>query len=155
MQSPDDRPEVSIGIDSATSGMVLLVLMGIALTGIPAYFALRQPPPPASAVVAADPLLLQGRTIFLDRCISCHGPNGKGDGPLAKNLTGPPVGDLTISKWKHGDKPEEVRAVIAKGIDKSQMPGWLSALEPTGVNAVAAYVYHLAGREVPQALRTR
>ena len=46
---------------------------------------------------------MTGRAIYLDRCKSCHGEGGKGDGPLAKGLSGPPVGDLTDDVWKHGD----------------------------------------------------
>jgi hypothetical protein len=34
------------------------------------------------------------------------------------------------------------------------MPSWKSTLGDHGVRAVAAYVFHLAGRPVPAALRT-
>lgn len=32
----------------------------------------------------------QGKAIFDVYCIHCHGPNGMGDGPVAKKLPGPP-----------------------------------------------------------------
>lgn len=35
-----------------------------------------------------------GKTIFQSYCVTCHGPGGQGDGPLAKDLPTPPA-DLT------------------------------------------------------------
>ena len=32
----------------------------------------------------------QGKALFDVYCIHCHGPNGMGDGPVAKKLPGPP-----------------------------------------------------------------
>ncbi len=155
MENPDHVPIESFGIDPVASRRIFLGMMALALGGIVAFYGLRQPVVPPSHEVAADPLLLEGRDVYLGRCVSCHGTLGKGDGPLAKSITGPSVGDLTIAKWKHGDSPDEVLTVISLGVAKSQMPGWKSAIGPLGVKAVAAYVYHLAGREVPQALRAQ
>jgi cytochrome c oxidase cbb3-type subunit 3 len=109
-----------------------------------------EPPPPE---VARDPLLVAGRSVYLDRCVSCHGPKGKGDGPIAKGLAGPPVGDLSDQKWKHGDRPEQVVAVIAEGVKTSAMPGWRRTLSPDDLRAVAAFTYYLAGRDVPPSFR--
>jgi mono/diheme cytochrome c family protein len=110
---------------------------------------LRTPPPPAPADVAGDPLLAEGRLLYLDRCMSCHGPSGRGDGPIAKGLSGPPVGDLTDTTWKHGDRPEQVEAVVSEGVTNASMPGWGRTLGPDRVRAVTAYVLYLAGRKVP------
>jgi mono/diheme cytochrome c family protein len=46
-----------------------------------------------------------------------------------------------------------VLAVISLGVKDSQMPGWGTLIRPSDVKAVAAYVYHLAGRPVPEVFR--
>jgi cytochrome c oxidase cbb3-type subunit 3 len=134
------------------------VAVGLAVLALGAALALallRRPAEPPPPDVARDPLLKAGREVYLNRCVSCHGPIGKGDGPIARGLSGPPVGDLTDAEWKHGDRPEQVRAVIADGVTSSAMPGWKGSLSPDQINAVSAYVYYLAGREVPAELRPR
>jgi cytochrome c oxidase cbb3-type subunit 3 len=97
--------------------------------------------------------LLQGRVIFLSRCAACHGNDGRGDGPIAAQLIGPPVGNLTDEVWKHGDRPEQVLAVIGQGVPNTRMDGWSRVLEPPELKAVAAYVYYLAKRSVPETIR--
>jgi cytochrome c oxidase cbb3-type subunit 3 len=79
--------------------------------------------------------------------------SGRGDGPIAKGLAGPPVGDLTDKTWKHGDRPEQVVGVVSAGVRDTAMPGWKGTFGPEDIRAVSAYVYHLAGRQVPEALR--
>ena len=110
------------------------------------------PPPPE---VAKDPLLVQGREIYFRNCATCHGELGRGDGPNAKNLKGRGPGNLTKpSSWRRGDRPEAVLHVIAEGSEGTSMPGWRFALKPDGLRAVSAYVYYLAGRPTPEALRS-
>jgi cytochrome c oxidase cbb3-type subunit III len=133
---------------------VVLGVFALGLAAGVAFVLLRRPNAPPPAEIAGDPLLVEGRGLFLSRCVSCHGMSGRGDGPIAKGLQGPPVRDLTATTWKHGEKPEQVRAVIDRGIPNSAMPGWGSTFGPEGVRAVTAYVYHLGGRAVPAELRT-
>jgi mono/diheme cytochrome c family protein len=149
-RSPDSRVSA---IDPAVSRLIFLMMLGLIAGGFAAYRMLSQPPPPAPPEVARDPLLAQGRTIFLGRCATCHGNEGRGDGPIAGNLSGPPVGDLGDDHWKHGDRPEQVLAVIAKGVPNTRMDGWSHVLDPPELRAVAAYVYFLAKRPVPVELR--
>src|SRR5262249_34206791 len=108
---------------------------------------------PAPPEVARDPVLSQGRAVYVSRCVACHGPDGRGDGPLAGSLVGPPVGDLADQEWKHGDQPEQVLAVIAQGVPNTRMDGWSRVLDPPELKAVAAYVYYLAKWPVPEELR--
>jgi mono/diheme cytochrome c family protein len=149
-RSPDSPVSA---IDPAVSRLIFLMMLGLMAGGFVAFRLLSQPPPPAPPEVVKDPLLAQGRTIFLGRCATCHGNEGRGDGPIAGNLSGPPVGDLTDDRWKHGDRPEQVLAVIAKGVPNTRMEGWSRVLDPPEVRAVAAYVYYLAKRSVPDELR--
>jgi len=128
----------------------LLILLG----GVLAFALLNKPIAPAPPEVANDPLLSQGRAIYLARCIGCHGIEGRGDGPIAKNLIGPPPGNLTDAEWKHGEHPNQVIQVIAEGIPNTRMDGWGKVLDPAEVRAVSAYVYYLAKHPVPKELRT-
>ena len=148
----DDDPRPPAARRAATL-WIFLGLAAILLGGLAAFNALRPSASPAPPEIANDPLLVRGREIYLDRCASCHGPRGKGDGPTAKGLAGPPVGDLSDDRWKHGDAPEQVSGVIRQGVKDTQMPGWGAYVSAENIKAVSAYVYHLAGRPVPEAYR--
>ena len=129
-------------------------MLGVMAGGFVAFRMLSKPVGPPPPEVARDPLLSRGREIYLARCVACHGNDGRGDGPLAGQLIGPPVGNLTDSEWKHGDRPEQVIAVISQGVPNTRMDGWGRVLDPPEIKAVAAYVYYLAKRPVPEELRT-
>jgi hypothetical protein len=53
----------------------------------------------------------------------------------------------------HGNRPDQVLGVIAKGVPDSRMESWSRVLDPPELKAVAAYVDYLAKRPVPDALR--
>ena len=110
----------------------------------------EEPIPPA---VASDPLLLRGREIYIEKCLSCHGPSGQGDGPIAKGLTGPPPRNMVKEPWKYGERPEQVLAILADGAKDAQMPGWSGTYGPDDLKAIAAYTYQITGKPVPEALR--
>jgi cytochrome c oxidase cbb3-type subunit III len=143
----------STGIDPSVSRLIMLVMLGLLIAGFVAFRMLSKPAGPPPPAVAKDPLLSQGRTIYLARCVACHGTDGRGDGPIAAQLIGPPVGNLTDQEWKHGDRPEQVLAVIGQGVPKTRMDGWGRVLDPPEIKAVAAYVYFLAKQPVPEELR--
>jgi cytochrome c oxidase cbb3-type subunit 3 len=150
--SPSDRAP-ALGIDTSASRLIFLAMLGLLVAGFVAYRLLSKPVGPPPPEVANDPLLLQGRGIYVARCVACHGSDGRGNGPLAGSLVGPPVGDLTDQEWKHGDRPEQVLSVIAQGVPNTRMDGWSRVLDPPELKAVAAYVYYLAKRAVPEELR--
>jgi len=151
----DPATPARIKLDPTASRRLALAMLGLIVAGLAAYALLATPPEPPPAAIAGDPTLVRGRAIFLDRCLSCHGPTGRGDGPLAKGLTGPAPRNLAEERWRHGDRPEDVLAVLANGVKDSQMPAWSGAYGPDDLKCVAAYVYHLARRPVPDALRSR
>jgi cytochrome c oxidase cbb3-type subunit III len=129
------------------------MMLGLMAGGFVAFQFLKKPPPPVPPEVARDPLLTQGRTIFLGRCATCHGNEGLGNGPIAGSILGPPVGNLTDDQWKHGDRPDQVLAVIGQGVPNTRMDGWSRVLDPSDLKAVSGYVYYLAKRSVPEDLR--
>ena len=134
---------------------VVAGLVGLVAASWAAFRWLDAPPAPPPAAIAGDPTLVRGREIYRERCISCHGPEGRGDGPLAKGLAGPAPRNLAADPWKHGDAPGQVVAVLRDGVRDSAMPAWGGIYEPPDLRAVAAYVYHLAGRPVPADLRAQ
>jgi mono/diheme cytochrome c family protein len=46
-----------------------------------------------------------GKAEFLRSCASCHGPSGKGDGPVAKSLTKKPTDLTKLSEGNQGVFP--------------------------------------------------
>ncbi len=77
------------------------------------------PPSWAADPIAGSPVAESGRDSFQRYCTSCHGSEGRGDGPLAAALvTKPP--DLTlISQRRGGTFPLED---LAKLIDGRELP---------------------------------
>jgi cytochrome c oxidase cbb3-type subunit III len=148
--SDDDAPT---GIDPAVARWIFLALLGLMAAGFLAYYLLSKAPPPPPPEVTGDPLLLAGRYIYIARCATCHGQEGKGDGATASFLSGPPVGNISDGKWKHGGKPEDVMRVISKGVEGTRMTGLGQFLEPSELRAVTAYVFYLAKQPVPAELR--
>ena len=57
--------------------LVLAVVAGVAF----ALWGIRPGPPPKE--IAGDALLVAGRAVYLDRCVSCHGLTGRGEGVAA------------------------------------------------------------------------
>jgi cytochrome c oxidase cbb3-type subunit 3 len=149
----DEPTEAPLGIDPVASRWIFLGMLALMAGGAVTFGVLRRGAAPPPAAIAGDPLLVEGREVYLSRCVSCHGEAGRGDGPIAKGLAGPPVGDLSGAVWKHGDRPEQVEAVVARGVRDTAMPGWEGVLRPREIRTVIAYVYHLAGRPAPEALR--
>lgn len=140
-------------VDTSASRWMIVAMLALVIGGFLAYRLLSKPMGPPPPEVASDPLLLEGRAIYVARCLTCHGTDGSGDGPIASSLLGPPVGNLKSGKWKCGDKPDEVIRVIDRGVPETRMTGWGQVLDPPQLNAVAAYVYYLAAKPVPEELR--
>ncbi|HVB79383.1 MAG TPA: cytochrome c [Candidatus Binataceae bacterium] len=66
----------------------------------------------AAAAMADDVAL--GRQIYLERCASCHGLTGEGDGPVAHTLTTPPANLRRLSERFGNPLPEDQ---VARFID--------------------------------------
>jgi mono/diheme cytochrome c family protein len=79
-----------------------------------------------------------GRDTYLRYCASCHGPEGRGAGPLAGSLTKPPA-DLTQLAKRNGGQYDE-RAAMAAIDGRRQvaahgtrdMPVWGAIFEAEG-----------------------
>ena len=74
----------------------------------------RNPIPPTSESVAA------GQVVYERYCQTCHGVNGRGDGPGGEGLEPPPA-DLAIHVPLHGDA--DIFGFISNGIEGTSMVG--------------------------------
>lgn len=139
--------------NSRAGRLFVTALAALLAAAVVAALVFRPRPAPPDSTIADDPLLARGHELYHQRCASCHGPSGRGDGPIAAMIKDPPPGDLSDGRWRYGDRPEQVTRVIARGVPGTGMAGWSAAFAPPEIDALAAYVYHLAGRRVPDELR--
>lgn len=96
---------------------------------------------PAQWVSAAGGDAAKGKSIYQSKCVTCHGPEGKGDGPVGKKLK-PPAGDFTSDESKKKSE-DELRATIENGKPKTSMVAWKKQLNETEIQDVLAYVLTL------------
>ena len=83
----------------------------------------------------------KGEKIYQQFCLACHGPEGKGDGPVAATIKPPPA-NLASKAVK--DKPDaDLLTVIRKGKAGTAMPPWEKQLSEEQMNDVLSYVRSL------------
>lgn len=82
----------------------------------------------------------RGKRVFGTYCVNCHGPSGKGDGPIGKALV-PPAANLTVLD-KKSDK--DILRSILKGRPGTAMPSWKHDLSSQEIQDVLAYIRTLA-----------
>jgi Cytochrome C oxidase, cbb3-type, subunit III len=83
--------------------------------------------------------------LYAQRCLSCHGPSGRGDGPMAVSLPirTPDFRD-TVQRKSNG----QIRRIIAEG--RGVMPAFEPALRPSEINDLLQMVRFLSreGRDL-------
>jgi mono/diheme cytochrome c family protein len=71
-------------------------------------------------------LITQGKKLYQQNCLPCHGDKGDGKGPVGAVLQ-PPANDFTkpLKEWPttKGD-PQKIFEVISKGIPNTGMVAW-------------------------------
>ncbi len=83
-----------------------------------AGFPLNPVPPDAASVA-------RGKALFEENCVSCHGPTGRGDGPVAETLTPRPA-SLDVHMPLHPDGQAFI--FISKGFPGTAMSAYESRL---------------------------
>ncbi len=85
-------------------------------------------PRPAST----EPKIADGRSVYGQNCVQCHGPEGGGNGPLSQRLTSQPR-NFSRDEWHYlaaygENEPLALARVIKFGIGGTAMPGheWLT-----------------------------
>ena len=88
----------------------------------------KQPNPPDTTRLIDS---IQGPNLYKSYCAVCHGPNAKGDGPMAKSLKTSPSDLTRIAMRNNGMFPlAKVRRIIsgeeplAAGHGTREMPTW-------------------------------
>ena len=96
----------------------------------------------AAQDAVAKEVIAKGRIVYVRYCVSCHGKEARGDGPLAKELR-VPVPDLTtLAARSGGGYPHDrvVRIISrsneVRGHGTADMPAWGPAFNRTnGIEA--------------------
>jgi mono/diheme cytochrome c family protein len=102
-----------------------------------------------------------GAELYARYCTSCHGPDGKGDGPLAASLKRPPADLTTLAKRAGGRFDESAvmatidgRRLVAEHGPR-EMPVWGARFEEEHAGeSLHAYVGLLQSRALVDYLRS-
>jgi len=89
---------------------------------------------------ATPPSLQRGAVVFRERCIQCHGESGRGDGPKAKSLEGPPPANLADHAVMGDKSLLDIFRRISVGTPRTAMPEFGEDLSDDDRWAVASYV---------------
>jgi cytochrome c oxidase cbb3-type subunit 3 len=81
----------------------------------------------------------EGRKIFEQFCVVCHGAAGEGS-------VGP---NLTDSYWIHGGAPMSIWRTVTNGVTDKGMAAWAGQLGPARVQKVVAFVLTLKDTNRP------
>jgi high-affinity iron transporter len=87
----------------------------------------------------AEETPLPGKSLFATHCQTCHGVEGRGDGPAGKVLD-PPPRDLTMRPYKQGCGPGAIVQTLRSGVSGSAMPSFQGVLNEQEMQELAKYV---------------
>ena len=77
----------------------------------------------------------QGATIYEEKCLNCHGEDGKGG--ICPNLVD--------GEWKYGGTDADIYESIAAG-RPGGMPGWEKTLSDEKIKSIVAYIRSLSAQ---------
>lgn len=80
----------------------------------------------------------QGKALYEEKCMICHGANGKGDGPAAAALSPAPKDFSKPEFWNREDVVEIITNQVKKG--KGSMPAF--NLSDDEIKAIIDYMSH-------------
>jgi copper transport protein len=125
-----------LGSVAVVAGLLLLLQARIP----PQAVASGEPTDLALAVL--DPAaVVRGESLFAQNCAVCHGAAGRGDGPGAAELPGPPADLTTGHALPHSD--DDYAYWIENGIEGTGMPAFGGQFDDGEVRDVIAYVRSL------------
>jgi high-affinity iron transporter len=131
--------------------MYRILSVGIAGTPMAGYAGSLTPEQRWNVVAYVNSLrtthaqLLEGEGLYSQRCASCHGVVGAGDGALARSLTKLPP-EIGTMAWQVEHSDEDIAAVVKHGIAGSAMPP-SSDLTDAQAAAVVAYTRTLPAKD--------
>lgn len=107
--------------------LAVLMLSGVAMASI--------------AVPSDQTVWERGRVIYQQRCLDCHGPEGRGDGSKALSLS-PRPGNL-VSAATSAKSDQDLLKIIANGRPRTAMPAWKDQLSDDEQREVLQYIRSL------------
>lgn len=91
-------------------------------TDYPAARSMVIPPVDPKTVMSPNPeLMARGKVIYEQTCATCHGAEGKGDGPGAGQLNPKPRNFTVKDGWKNGTKMEDIYKTLDEGLKGTSM----------------------------------
>ncbi len=86
-----------------------------------------------------DEVASQGQQVFLESCVLCHGPDGRGQTSIGRNMY-PPASDLHsphVQHWSEG----ELFWIIRNGVRLTGMPSWQSSISENDTWKLARFIH--------------
>lgn len=80
----------------------------------------------------------RGRALYEEKCVICHGANGKGDGPAAAALSPPPKDLNSPEFWKQKNVDQIITNQVKNG--KGAMPAF--RLSEEEIKAIIDFMSH-------------
>ncbi len=93
------------------------------------------------------PSVSDGEILYQQKCVRCHGEQGRGDGEMAAQIQaqfGNPVADLTGDVIARATTPEQWYDTVSNGHLQKGMPGFAGSLDVDQRWDVIAYAWSLA-----------
>ncbi len=86
-------------------------------------------------------MVLKGKALYSQNCLSCHGEKGDGQGPAGKYLVPVKPRNFTKDKFKNGTSEEQLFNTITNGLDGTAMASYKNTIPNDGDRwALAFYV---------------
>ncbi len=76
---------------------------------------------PATVMTPNPALMARGQAVYAQTCATCHGGQGKGDGPGGAGLNPKPRNFTEKAAWKNGTRLEDIYKTLDEGIKGSSM----------------------------------
>lgn len=98
----------------------------------------------------ADDMVQKGQDLYQSNCASCHGDEGKGDGPAGAGLNPPPRNFNEEGGWKNGRDLAGMYTTLQEGIEGSAMAAY-EYMPVADKFAIIHYIHQeLMGGEYPE-----
>jgi mono/diheme cytochrome c family protein len=84
----------------------------------------------------------KGRPLYEKYCLMCHGPEGRGDGPVGLHAN-PPAANFHAPESKNRSDAALLK-IIQDGHTETAMAGWKNALSEEHIKDILAYIRKLS-----------